>query len=181
VTGRQIAHQDLAETMPIRQWPFLVAIAAWHVACLAVRLACGAAVVRVVAATYSEWFGHVQASFGRFDRIATYALLIAATAPACALSLLAYDALRRRRVRFASTAAAFALWQLTVVAVFVCSYEVGFACWVHELDWAVFGHREIYSYRNLVLPHVVAWLVWTTPVAWAVLRLYARAPSRQAE
>jgi hypothetical protein len=70
--------------------------------------------------------------------------------------------------------AAFGGWEMVVVAILICSYEVGFPYMVNQLGWALFGPPEnIYSFGNLVLHRIIAWLICTTPVAWMVLWGYS--------
>ena len=46
---------------------------------------------------------------------------------------------------------------------------------INWLGWSIFGAPEnIYSYTNLLLHRVLAWLILTTPVAWFALCLYSR-------
>jgi hypothetical protein len=44
------------------------------------------------------------------------------------------------------------------------SYEVGLPYLINQLDWYLFGPAlDIYSFRNLVLPRLVAGMVCTMP------------------
>ena len=68
-----------------------------------------------------------------------------------------------------------AFWQVLLVPILIWSYEWGFSYKVLQLDWAVFGPSEdVYSFRNLVLPKIVTWLVCTLPVGLTVLWLYGK-------
>jgi hypothetical protein len=159
--------------MPSCGKPLVAAVGAWHAACLAVRLACGSTIARIAAAGYTALVGDIQASYGVFDRIASYIMLVVVTVPATVVSLRLLDALCQRRGRWGRTAVAFTVWEAVVVAILVWSYEVAFPYRVNQLAWAIFGPpRELYSFQNLVLPRVVAWLICTTPIAGVMLWLY---------
>ena len=57
-------------------------------------------------------------------------------------------------------------WEAAVVAILIWSYEVGFPYKINQLGWAIFGPPDnLYSFHNLMLHRIVAWLICTTPVA----------------
>jgi hypothetical protein len=148
----------------------LTTIATWHLACLAMMFVYGHILSHVVVVAYTEYFGDVQASYGRFERVATYLWIVAITSPATLISLLLFDRLSRRPAGSMLTAAVFCEWELVVIAVLIWSYEISFPFLVNQVGWAMFGPPEdIYSFPNLVLHRIIAWLLCTTPIAWLAL------------
>lgn len=153
----------------------LTVIATWHLACLAMVFVYGHIVGHFVVMAYTAYFGDVQASYGMFERVATYLGILVITSPATLISLLLFDRLFYRPARWTRRAAVFCGWELVVVAVLIWSYEVGFPYIVNQVGWAIFGPPEnLYSFRNLVLHRIIAWLVCTTPVAWLALWVYSK-------
>ena len=129
----------------------LIAITIWHLACLAMIFVYGRVVGHVVAAAYEAWFGDLQASYGTFERLAQYVGILVITSPSTLVSVLLFDRLSHRPTIRKRSVAAFCGWELVVVAILICSYEVGFPYMVNQLGWAVFGPPEnIYSFRNLL-------------------------------
>jgi hypothetical protein len=153
----------------------LIAIMIWHLACLAMMFFYGRVIRHLVAAAYTAWFGDVQASYGTFERFATYVGILAITSPSTLVSLLLFDRLSHRPVIWKRSVPAFCGWELAVVAILICSYEIAFPYMVNQLGWALFGPpEEIYSFRNLMLHRIIAWLICTTPVAWMALWGYSK-------
>jgi hypothetical protein len=129
----------------------------------------------LVVAAYTAWFGDVQASYGRFERFGVYLGILVITFPATLVSLLLFDRLSHRATTLKQSLAAFCGWQLVVVVVLIWSYEAGFHYMVNELGWALFGPPEdAYSFRNLVLPRIIAWMLCTTPVGCMALWGYSK-------
>jgi hypothetical protein len=148
----------------------VAAIAVWNAVGLAVLILYERVFGRAVVAVYTAWFGDIQASYSTFARAAEYFGLIMMTAIATAVSLWFFEALTRRRPIWRNRAVIFAAWEVAAVAILIWSYEVGFPYKIHELDWAIFGPSDdIYSFRNMVAPRVIAWLICTTPTALAAL------------
>jgi hypothetical protein len=154
------------------------AIVMWQLACLVMYYTCSFCVWSVFTLVYIAWCGDVQASYITFYRVGTYVWIIVQTAPASLMTLWFFDffawhavppgplGVRRRKPLLLM----FVAWQIGVVAVLIWSLETGFAEKIHMIDWELFGPiDEIYSFRTLVLPHLIAWLICTTPVAWAAL------------
>ncbi len=145
----------------------------WHLCCLALILVYRPTIGRVMDAAYAWSFGDIQASFGGYERISTYLGIVLFTTPATAVSLGLLNALMPRPRRWRLTVVAFGAWEAWVVAALVWSYEVGFPYMVHRLDWTLFGPLEIYSFRSLVLPRIIAWMVCTMPPICAACWLYS--------
>ena len=156
----------------------LTTVAIWQLACLAMMFVYRPAIGHFVVAAYTAWFGDVQASYGRFERLAAYFGNIAITSLATLVSLLLFDRLSHRPATWKRRAVTFCGWQLVVVAILIWSYEVGFPYMVNQLGWALFGPPEdLYSFRNLALPRIITWLLCTTPVAWIALWAYSNSAS----
>jgi hypothetical protein len=67
--------------------------------------------------------------------------------------------------------------EVLVVLVLVSSYEIGFSYSLNQLGWAVLGPPDnVYSFQNLVLHRIIAWLIETTPVSWTALWLHSKWP-----
>lgn len=161
--------------MSNRSKTLFVAIVTWHVACLVMYFVSGHVINQFVVAAYTTWFGEIQQSFGRFARIETYLAFVVITSPASLISLRLFDGLSRRQVKWKQRLITFLGWQIVVVAVLVWSYEAGFSYMIHRLDWAIFGPQEnLYSFRNLMVDRIIAWLLCTTPVAWIALRAHPK-------
>lgn len=161
--------------MPNRLRTLLTAIVIWHVACLAMYFVFGHFISQLLVSTYTEWLGDIQQSYGRFERITTYLGFVVITAPASLISLRLFDGLSHRLVKWKLILISFLGWQIAVVAVQSCSYEVELAWKIHQLDWALFGPQEnLYSFRNLMVNRIIAWLLCTTPVAWMALWVHPK-------
>ena len=154
----------------------LIAVVVWQVACLAMKYVYRELIGHVVVAAYTWFYGDIQASYGRFDRLATYLGLLVVTLPASVLVISIVDkrsvggtTLRRKMLTLAC-------WQLITMLVLVTSFEFGFPDMIHQFDWWVFGPpAEIYSFRNLELHRIIAWLLCTLPITWIAVRTYLRA------
>ena len=145
-------------------------IAIWQLGCLAMMSVYNHALGYGVVAAYTAWFGDIQASYERFERLAAYFEIIAITAPATIGSLLLFGRLNHLATTWKRSAVSFCGWQLMVVAVLIISYEFGLTYMVNQLVWALFGPPEnIYSFRNLALHRTITWLLCTIPVAWIAL------------
>jgi hypothetical protein len=153
----------------------------WHLCCLAMVLVYRPTIGRAVDTAYAWMCGNIQASFGRYERVATYLGIVLVSTPATAVSLKSLNCLVPRPRRWRDTIVTFAAWQASVVGALVWSYEVGFGSLINRLDWALFGPPEIYSFRNLVLPRIIAWLVCTMPPICAAWWWYSGACDRSAD
>ena len=146
----------------------------WQLCCLALILVYRPSIGRAVGAAYARSSGDIQANFGSYERVCTYLAIVLVTTPATVVSLGLLNALmppqRSRRYRVL----AFGVWQAAVVAALVWSYEIGFPYIVHRIDWTLFGPAEIYSFRNLMLPRIIAWMVCTMPPICAAWWLFSR-------
>jgi hypothetical protein len=153
------------------RWATLIAaVAVWDAICLGVFTLLPRMIGPVVVALYTRFCGDIQASYGTFERLSHYLLLIVSTAMASAFTLWFFESFTRRRTKWRRRAFVFSTWEAAVVALLICSYEVGFPAKIHELDWALFGPPEnIWGFRNLVAHRVIAWFICTTPIAAAAI------------
>jgi hypothetical protein len=86
-----------------------------------------------------------------------------------------FDKLLHRPTSWKLLAVIFMAWQTVVVAVLVWSYEAGFPNMISRLDGDLFGPVvDLYSFRNLALPRILAWLLCTAPVAGVMLWVYSK-------
>jgi hypothetical protein len=150
----------------------LVALATWQLCCRLLIVLYRPTFGRIVEASYSAWVGDIQANYGLYARLTAYLVIVLVTTPATLLSLRLLHWLCRSPGGWMCTGLTFAAWQAVVVPALIWSYEVGLAVKISDLRWELFGPpAEIYSFSNLVLPRLIAWLVCTVPVACAGLWL----------
>jgi hypothetical protein len=160
-----------------RLWILVVVIATWHLCCLAAMFAYSPTADHVVEIACSWRFDNSRADCGQCERVGAYVALFTVTAPATAASLALVSRLTHCRYGWERSAVAFAGWETAVVWVLVWSYEVGFPNMVHQLSGAMFGPAEdVFSFRNLLLHRLIAWIVCTTPPALVALWLYIGLP-----
>ena len=153
----------------------LAGTTAWHLICLVMLYVYRYCIGPIVVVLYTASIGDIQSSIGIFTRLAIFLGYVVVTSPASLISLCLFDRLSHRSSNWSQVAFAVCVWQLVVVAVLVGSYELEFDYWLHQLGWIIFGVPEnLYSFRNLVLHRIVAWIVCTTPVACAALWLYSK-------
>ena len=160
--------------MSRRTKALVAAIAVWHLCCLALIAIYPTTFGRAVQATLSYWYGDIQSSFGTYSRLAAYIGIIIITTPATAMGLGVFDTLTPAASTWWRRAATFVGWQAAVVAALALSYEVSFHYLLNQIGWVLFGPPDsVYSFRNLVLPRLVAWMVCTTPPALVALWLHS--------
>lgn len=116
-------------------------------------------------AAYRFWFGDDRASYIG-DRISTYVATLLITVPPTALTILMTDFLTGQQRNWRRRVITIVAWQAATFAVLACSYEFGLSSKLNRLDLTVFGPpNDLYGWRNLVLPRVLAWILCTTPPA----------------
>jgi hypothetical protein len=161
--------------MSIRLKALTTTMAAWQVTCLAMYFVFGLIIGQLVVTAYTAWFGDIHQSYGRFERLSTYLGFAVITSTATTISLWLFARLLHRPMKWKLSGMTFVSWEVAVVAVLICSYEVGFAYRIHQFDWALFGPQEnLYSFRNLILHRIIAWLLCTIPVSCLTLWIYGR-------
>lgn len=153
----------------------MAAIVVWNVAVLPVMLAYPNTLGKLLLVTYEALFGEIQASYGAFSRASMYLAFVAVTLPATLVAVWLFDRLSRRSPGWQQAALLILIWEVLVILVLVSSYEIGFSYSLHQVCWAVFGPPDnLYGFRNLVLPRIIAWLIETTPVTWTSLWLHSK-------
>ena len=156
----------------------VVAIGMWQVTALAMMFLYGNAIGHIVVAVYTWRYGDIQSSYGRFERLSTYTglLLITLVASVAAIAIVAkllpYKCTLKQNVLVA------VCWQSVTMILLAGSYEFGFPYMINQLGWRMFGApTEVYSFQNLVLHRIIAWLICTIPTGilavWFWSRLYA--------
>ncbi len=164
-----------ASAMRVIRKPLLWTIVCWQSICLALTVVYPSTIQQAVTASYSARFGDIQSSYGTFERMSVYLYLLIITTLATLVSLRVYDLSGRRSWSRRAWSLVAVAWQILVLAMLIESYETGLAYKIHRLDWAIFGPPDdLYSFRNLVLPQLVAWLVCTIPASLAALWMYSR-------
>jgi hypothetical protein len=155
--------------------PVLITVVAWNLGCVVTLYVHGYVIGPAIAAVYTAWFGDIQASYGRFEWIATISSFITVPLPSTIVALRLYDALAGLPFGWRRLVASTVAWQVLLFPILLCSYMMSFGYRINQLGWAIFGPPEnLYSYTNLVLPRIVAWLLCTTPVCVAALWLHRR-------
>jgi hypothetical protein len=148
----------------------IITTLAWQLMCLALLLVYPFTVEPAVISTYSAWIGDIEANYGKFDRAATYLGIAVVTAPATAIALFLFDRLSQSQARGRVFVIVFLGWQVAVVLALIGSYETGLAYRINQLGWSIFGPPDdVYSFRNLVVPMMIAWQLCTTPIAFLAL------------
>jgi hypothetical protein len=151
------------------------AIIVWNLAVLPMALAYPNTLGKLLLVTYEAIFGEIQASYGAFSRLAMYLAFAAITLPATFVAVWLFDRLSRRSLRWRQAGLSILIWEVLVILVLVSSYEIGFSYSLNQVCWAVFGPpNDLYGFRNIVLPRIIAWLIETTPVAWTSLWLHSK-------
>jgi len=153
----------------------LITIACWNIICLAMMFIYPHTVGYVIYTLYTAYFGDIQASYGTYSRIGVYVGLAVITTPATFVSLGLCNVLAKQPSTWRLWGVAAVAWQVLLIPILIWSYESGFSYKINQLGWDIFGPPdEIYSFRNLVLHRIVAWLVCTIPVSLAVLWGYSQ-------
>ena len=153
----------------------LLAIVAWNFGCLLMLYMHAYAIAPVIVAAYTVHFGDIYASYVRFYWIATISGFFVISSLPTIVTLWFYDALVLRTSHWRRVVVSAVGWELLLLPVLVCSQVFNLHHKISRLRWAMVGPpHEIYSFTNLVLPHVVAWLICTVPVGVAVLWFYRR-------
>ena len=159
---------------PVGVMPFAISIAAWHLIALVMYYVYGWVLVGFVTAAWTAWFGDIQASSGWYWRASSYAFIATTTFAATVASVRLFDALSGQPWRCKLAAITILGWEALVIPVLIVSYEIGFAWMITEFRFDAFGPpKETYTFGNLILPHLLAWLILTTPVAWVSLWVHS--------
>ena len=179
-TPRHIA--DVPETSPGQLKSTLIAVAVWQLACLVMMFVYGNLISHLVVAAYTLLFGDIQASYGHFERLATYIGLIVITLPAIAVTIALIDKLSASKPSLKRKLLTFSWSQIATILVLGSSYEFGFPYMINQLGWRLFGPpTEIYSLQNLMLHRIIAWLLCTMPIVWLAAWTYSRSCGSQPE
>jgi hypothetical protein len=172
VNGPDEPRKSEQRPMFIRGKSPLLTIATWQLVCFAGFQIYPPTMGRFLIAAYTKLLGDVQGSFSAYARLAEYLELAVVTTIATAVSLKLLSVLSGPRSVQQYRAKTFLVWETAVLIVAACSFEFGFPYLINQADWTLFGEQSrIYSFRNLVLPRLVAWLIITSPVAGAALWL----------
>lgn len=152
---------------------FIAAIVVWNAPICPLMLAYGHGLGRVVGAIVSAWFGVIQPSHEwRIHAVLGNAFV---TMPATLIALWVFDTISQRSWSWRRAALTIAVWESLLLVVLVGSSEIGFPYSLNQLGWALFGlPDDVYSFQNLVLHRIIAWLIETTFVAWTSLWFHSR-------
>jgi len=164
-----------AVAQPISVRATMVAVVCWQVAFTLLAYVYSYTISPVVELAYSSGFGDVQIGMSTFSRFATYFGLLTVTLFASSITLLVVQILVRRRVAMKRTAVVLIVWEVVVMAILTLSYEIDFPYLLHEMIWRLFGQTDdLYSFQNLVLHRIIAWLLCTAPPSWFAVKAYSR-------
>ena len=151
----------------------LLTILAWNLACLVMFYVHSYVIGPVIVTAYTARFGDVQASYGRFAWVMTISAFLVIPLLPTFVSVRFYDALVRRPSDWRRVVTSSIAWELLLVPILIWSYVFNLHYKLSQLRWAILGPPEnIYSFSNLLLPDLIAWLICTVPVGAAVLRLH---------
>jgi len=147
-------------------------IAAWQVTCAIAFVLFGYTIGWGVYSIYTGIFGDIQDSYMTYHRASTYSVIVVVTALATAVGVALLIVMEGRRATVRHTIGTFVAWHAAAVAALVVSEELGLFWVFHRIDWNLFGTPEnLYSFRNLMLPRVIAWLMSSTAAIGMVLWL----------
>jgi hypothetical protein len=168
------AVRDYSRKLSPRGRCILFGMGMWQLLCLVGTLAYPYVVAPLVVKDYIAAYGDIQADYGRFERMAVYIFVVTVTGTASLSTLVFYRLLNGSPKRWTRTFVTFALWQIAVTAILICSYETSFSYRViHELEWTILGAPDnLYGFRNIMVHRIIAWLICTMPLSWLALRLY---------
>lgn len=152
---------------------FAMPVGLWQLVAGSMMLVYRHGISWAVMAGYTAMYGDIQTSYGSFDRVSTYVALGVVALPACVLTLTWYHRYTGRTISRRSLALILGGWQMLVFLLLVLSYETGLPYRINQLHWKLLGpSADIYSFSNLVLPRIIAWLLCTVPVTWGALWVY---------
>ena len=161
--------------MPRRAYAALVSIVIWQFVSVAGLFVVSHTLRPIVTWAYEACFGSIQNSHGGYERLLIYLQIIISASFAAFVSLQAFDLVCKQRVNWVLLRRVFFRWQLIIVGLLIASFELRFAWRLHQLDWALSGPpSDIYTFRNLFLPRILAWLCCTVPPSWFALGRYSR-------
>ncbi len=153
----------------------LFAIGVWQFTALAMMFIYGNVIGQIVVAVYTWIYGDIQSSFGRFARLSTYTGLLVITLPASVAASVIVDKLSPPKCIIKQRLLLAGCWQSVTMILLAASYEFGFPYMIHQFGWQIFGPpTELYSFQNLVLHRIIAWLICTIPIAVLTLWSYSR-------
>jgi hypothetical protein len=159
--------------------PTLLTIVAWNLACLVMLYLFDYAIGPAIADAYTARFGDILASYGRFEWVVTICAFIVIPLPPTFVCVRLYDALVRRPSDWRRVVASSVAWEMFLLPVLICSYVFNFDYKIHQLGWAIFGPPDdLYSFTNLWLHRLLAWLICTVPVGVAALWLHEKMGGR---
>jgi len=158
----------------------LIAVSVWQLVCLAMMYVYGYLIGHLVVAAYTLFYGDIQASYGRFERLSTYIGWLVITLPASVVAMAIVDKLSARKGTPTRKLLTVGCWELVTMLVLATSYEFGFPYMINQLGWRLFGPpTEIYSFQNLVLHRIIAWLLCTIPIVSLAVWSYTRSCARK--
>lgn len=159
----------------------LIVVGVWQLACLVTSQVYLYLIGPLVVATYSWFFGDIHADYGRYERLSTYVALFVITLPASVLSIAVFNKLAACNVAATRKLLIIGTWESTTILMLALSYEYGLPYAISQFGWKVFGPpTSVYSFANLTLPRIIAWLECTVPTAWLSIWSYSYLSTIQA-
>ena len=65
-------------------------------------------------------------------------------------------------------------WESVLLTFSIVAEKLNLSWHIHQLVCAVFGREDLYSFTNLVLHRVLAWLLYSTPAALMGIWLFGK-------
>jgi len=158
-----------------RRTRIVIALIAWQLVSIAVMRSEEFILGPLIAWCYMAAFGDVQDSYARYAWIAVSTAYFQRTTIATFVSLIVFEKLSGREIRWWRLAITFLAWEAVVMMALLAAYKLQLFWFFHEIDWAIFGPPEsIYTFRNIMLPRLLAWLVCTVPIGIVALSSFSR-------
>ncbi len=161
-----------------RTTAIVLSLLAWHVILVAVVYLFSTPFGYLYHSFFQRFVAEVvQANYGLYELSSYVSGFAAMTSPATIASLITLDwslgSYPSRKHRLG----ACLLWEALVVILLFAAYEQGLDQYYRSWDWNFFGPPDSpYSFRNFLLPRILAVLTVTVPLGGLILWNYSRLP-----
>jgi hypothetical protein len=143
----------------------------WQFICLAMLECHRLLLAPVLLRWYSARFGDPQHDYAKFETFMLVSGYLIQTAIATLVTLLMIEWLQQA-FRWRRVLLAFVLWEVAVLCVILAGYQLQLTWKLNQLGWFLFGPPDsMYTFRNLMLPRLLEWLVCTVPVGFVAAGL----------
>ena len=153
----------------------LAAMAAWQLLCLAVSWLFGPTIGAMIFSAFTTCCGDPHANYTAYTAVALRVVNACLTAPATLLALWLIHRLDHSPIRAIRFLTFFLAWEIAVVTTLLAANDLQLAWMIHKFLWTIFGpFDEMYSFRNLALHRLIAWLICTVPIGCLSLWWHGR-------